>query len=79
MIYINYHVKIDGSLNDALETAYDIYLNSGLEPDSIDYDGVALAFDERDAMLVTMNYMTASEYAKRHEIKPVLSDSEESD
>lgn len=79
MIYINYHVKIDGSLKDALATAYDIYLSTGIEPDAIDYDNMALNFNASDARSVWMGSLSPKVYVQRHEIKPVLSDSEESD
>lgn len=79
MIVINYHVPIQTGLKDALATAYDIYLSTGIKPDSVDYDDIALNFHERDALSVRMGDLSVKDYVARHEIKPVLSDSEESD
>lgn len=79
MIVINYHVPISGTLKDALATAYDIYLSTGIKPDSVDYDDIALNFHERDALSVRMGDLSVKDYVARHEVKPVLSDAEESD
>ena len=79
MIWINYHVKIDGSLKDAIITAYDVLLSTGIVPNSIDYDGRAFSFHVVDARSVFMGSLSPKAYAERHEIKPVLSDSEDGD
>lgn len=79
MIVINYHVPIQTGLKDALDTAYDIYLSTGIKPDSIDYDGRAFSFHVVDARSVFMGSLSPKAYAERHEIKPVLSDSEDGD
>lgn len=62
---INYHVATD-SLKDALATAYDIYLSSGLKPDSIDDGELSLGFDELDALQVRKGAMTERAYAEKH-------------
>ena len=79
MIVINYHVPIAGTLKDAITTAFDIYLSSGIKPDAIDYDAMALNFDVKDALYVRMGDLSPAEYLARHVVKPVLSDAEESD
>lgn len=79
MIYVNYLVKIDGSLKDALATAWEVNFSTGLKPDSIDWDGRAIAFNAIDARSVVLGSLSLKAYVQRHEIKPVLSDAEESD
>lgn len=79
MIVINYHVPIQTGLKDALDTAYDIYQSTGIKPDAIDYDNMALNFNETDALFVRMGKLSPKDYIAQHEVKPVLSDSEESD
>ena len=79
MIVINYHVPIAGTLKDALATAYDIYLSSGIKPDAIDYDAMALNFDAKDALSVRMGDLSPTDYISRHEVRPVLSEEEDGD
>lgn len=79
MIWINYHVRVDGSLKDALGTAWEVNFSAGLTPSSIDYDGRVFSFDATDARSVVLGTLSLKAYAQRHEIKAVLSDAEESD
>lgn len=79
MIVINYHVPVQTGLKDALATAYDIYLSTGIKPDSVDYDDIALNFHERDALSVRMGDLSPTDYISRHEVKPVLSEEEDGD
>lgn len=62
---INYHVATDNMM-EALTTAYDVYLSSGLKPDSIDDGEESLGFDERDALQVRIGDMTVGAYAEKH-------------
>jgi len=79
MIVINYHVPIQTGLKDALATAYDIYLSTGIKPDSVDYDDIVLNFHELDALSVRRGKLSPKGYISRHEVKPVLSEEEDGD
>ena len=71
MIVINYHVPIAGTLKDALATAMDILLSTGMEPERIDVgdDGTAVSFDYAHAKDVRSGKMTERCYLEKHVVK----------
>ena len=68
---LNYHVETP-SLKDALATAHDVYLSTGMKPDSIDLedDETVVNFNERDALSVRRGDLGVTSYVLRHRCPP---------